>query len=484
MNKRLSGVFEEIGDEVLEDMEKEIEEIQRGLEEDKEDISLERIKELAMRGIEVEKNETNEKSIALEAYRKKRRPHLKRLIIPLVAAVGLSVGVIATTHYSETLSSLFGQFFPYSEQVQSIGKSMSASGVTLTAEGAFIDKKSGLFIASLRKEDGTSFENGTEIGQMSLQTQKPGSMGWSVSNILSDDGKQLNCIVDLSSSQQLSGQQLILKAEDLKVWRRLEAVSKINLTEISKTPIEANWRNHDSEDGLKIKLSEDIEGITLDRINWSEQKLEIITSYADRKNIEHQSASFSLVDTETGQVYEAAQSEHYWSEEEALNKDYTTFIGVTELDLEHLALKVNMNYYEVTMQGSWEVGFKLDDNKMIKTKKVNQIVKSGENKCFVKKVEISALGVTIQGTKLSAAIEQLEDISLQMKDGTSIKLWNSGMNSSFGKFNMYYKVEIDEEAPLEQGEMGTMESNAFNLRQFIEIEDVESIVIEGITIPL
>ena len=532
MNKRLTEIMDEMQEELLEvSQDKVIDEKQEGLVQGIEEkinqetigdienrqmaeVSLSRIKTLALEGIKKENdmsekensnsdnpdyNKYNEATIEtnveenqdkdvinLEEYkdeaqpvgemkwksqqgatRKYKKSIVKRILVPLVAVMALAVGSIAAIHYNPTLNSIFGEFFPFKDQVQSISKSMSANGLTFTAEGAFIDSKSGIFVVSFTKEDGTAFEEGTGIREMRHVTQKPGAMGWGTQSQLSSDRKQLNCIVDLSGSNQLSAQKLTLEASDINAWRDLTAKSEVALEKLTPKDIHMPWKENKSVDGLKLNLAKEFKEVSLDAFNISDKGIELITSYYDQENIEDQYISLQIIDTRTQKVYEPSRKEHYWSNEEALNKDYYVFNQFSKGDLPYLKVNVKNSYSEKLLEGNWQVDFELNKNGQIKTKRIYQVIQNDKQKLMITKVEVSAIGVTLEGYRWSRKIEALQDFYLIMKDGTKLELGGMGSNSAGIRFNMYYKV-----ASVEENEGSILGS-------FIDIDKVKSIVIEG-----
>ena len=474
------------------------------------EVSIDRIKALATRNIE---KMPEDESVSDEAHKENKDMHLgtnersgdakrkkisglftKRILIPLVAAT-LVVGAVAAVNYNPTLKSIFGEFFPFKDQVQAIEKSMSAQGLTFTAEGALIDRKSGLFIASFTKNDGSTFEEGSEVKQMQVQTERPGSMGWGVQSSLSEDKKQLNCIVDLSSNQKLYGQKLVLEASGIRVWKNLSKVSDIKLEELTPVEIKQPWKSYTSATGLNQNLVEDFKEIKLDAFHVSQKGIELITSYYDQVTIEDQTTYIEMIDERTNQSYEPSDSEHYWSEKEALNKDYYIFHQFKKEDLPYLKLKVGNNYFESILEGKWQVEFQLDKNSQTKTKYMYQAIKNEKQKLTITKIEVSVLGATLEGYKGSKKVEALQEVYLIMKDGTRVDLNNTGMNTGI-KFNMYYNVvrsgenkerqNLSEKEGLTEGVMTQTIDSASDLLvyDFINIEEVQSIVIEGIEISL
>lgn len=507
MNRKLTDLMEDIQENLIKEIIEEIE-VEEVL-----GVSIDRIKTLATSNIE---KTPKDERVSDEAYKQKKDTHLetketnergkgtkpkkiiglftKRMLIPLVAAT-LVVGAVAAANYNPTLKGIFGEFFPFKDQIQPIEKSMSAQGLTFTAEGALIDKKSGLFIASFTKNDGSTFEEGSEVKQMQVQTERPGGMGWSIQSSLSEDKKQLNCIVDLSSSQKLYGQKLTLEANGIRVWKNLSKVSDIKLEALMKAEIKQPWKSYTSANGLNQNLVEEFKELKLDAFYVSDKGIELITSYYDEENIEDQTTYIEIIDERTNQSYEASNSEHYWSEKEALNKDYYVFNQFKKEDLPYLKFKVGNNYYESILKGQWQVEFQLDKNSQTKTKYVHQTIQDENQKLTITKIEVSVLGVTLEGYRGFKRIDPLKKIYLKMKDGTRIDLNNSGMNAGI-KFNMYYNVVRDEDSKEEQslnekkelaeGSIGEIVNSASDLLvyDFINIEEVQSIVIEGVEIPL
>ena len=286
MNKKLTDLMEDIKEDLIKEM---IEQTEVEKVEAMQGISIGRIKTLATRNIE--KISENDSIISDKIYTQNKEIHLeekeirqvnkrkdrnktmrlftKKMLIPLVAAT-LVVGAGAAVHYNPTLKNIFSELFPFNDQVQSIEKSMSSSGLTFTAEGALIDKKKGLFIASFTKNDGSTFEEGSEVKQMQVRIEGPGGMGWGIQNSLSEDKRQLSCIIDLSSSQRLYGQKLTLEANGIRVWRNLSKVSDIRLDELNLVPIKQPWKNKESVIGLNLNLVKEFKEIQLDAFDVSD----------------------------------------------------------------------------------------------------------------------------------------------------------------------------------------------------------------------
>ena len=203
----------------------------------------------------------------------------------------------------------------------------------------------------------------------------------------------------------------------------------------------------------------------MDAFNISDKGIEVITSYYDQENIEDQYIAIQIIDNRTQKVYESSESEHYWSNEEALNKDYYVFNQFTKEDLPYLEINVMNSYYEDLLHGNWQVDFELNKNKQVKSKRIYQTVKTGGQHLIITKVDVSALGVNLEGYKFSKKMEVFQEVYLRMKDGTRIELGNTGSNSGGIKFNMYYNA------------IKTEGDNDLIFYDFINIEEVESVVI-------
>lgn len=565
MNKRISEMMDDLDPSLLKDnyMNEDEAKIRVVDELKEEDISLTNIKKLAMKNIECEidkemnqntvkgsvskleldsrlniknkivKNDAHE-IIDLDTKRRKKRlsrKFVKRVIIPLVAAALLMGITVVAVGSSETLMQIFGEAFPMIQsESQDIGKSMTVDGMTFTAEGAVIDNKSGLFVVSFIKEDGTSFEEGTEVEDIRLEMEKRGGMGSSRETKLSEDGKKLVCVIDMSGDRKLYGQDITLRAKSPGKWLSGEEKTEANLyeaykqSELNRVEQATRQNNKESEGssdeweytgsrGIKIPLIQEIPQLTLDNIEWVDEELRITTSYPDPTGEEELMLSIDLVDRRTGQEVTSNGGRGSWKADEGISIRYERFLGIQEEDLAHLEMKIGYEYFVPITNSEWKIEFKLDKNNNIRTQKTNTRIKTNTQEVTIKEVELSTLGVKIEGIKHTRNSDYLEAY-LQMKDGSIVNLWPTGMSTSFpNKIIEHFQVAQDDsmesnepvegdKPDVELSELSgtrrsgfggsmvsiatrkTMSSEGMRIPKFLKIEEVASIVIEGKVIPI
>lgn len=466
-------------------------------------------------------------------------------MIPLVAAtllMGLTVVAISS---SETLRDIFGDAFPMIQsEAQDIQKSMTIDGLTFTAEGAVIDDKAGLFIVSFVKEDGSPFEEGIVVSDIELDMENRGGMGWSKDTILTEDGTKLICMIDMSGDKKLYGQKLVLKAKSPGKWCSEEIESEVDLYEaykqsevnrLKQATINMREKNREEDEkweytgdkGLKIPFDDEKSKLTLDKVEWKDETLGIAVSYSNSRGEDELILDINLIDTRTGKEITSDGGSGIWDGSEGIGKEYRKFMGITPEDLPYLQMKISYEYFEAIADNEWEVEFELNQNQNIRTQKTNTRIETRTQEITIKEVEVSALGVKIEGIKHTRNNEYLEAY-LQMKDGSKVDLWATGMSSSFNKIVGHYQVACEEDALEISGEeqvageelvaeelakedensveanesegtqssgygvstvsvatrKSSSDSEGMRIPKFIQVEEVESVVIEGKVIPI
>lgn len=524
MSKRISELIDELESKYLDEV--EIEETER-----LDTVSFDRIKEVAMKNLEspgIEEQEADLKYIDLADKKKKKignKKVLKKMFIPLVAALTL-IGVSAMAIKSnDTLRELFGEALPFIQsELQEISKSVTEGGVTFTAESAAIENKAGLFILSFTKEDGSSFEEGTVVRDLVPNAQKHGGMGWSKQTTMTEEGKKLVYIVDLSADKNLYGQKITYTAKDLGVWKEDQEVLPIDLYDAYQqtmainynTEVEA-WETYDTSKGLNLALIESYKGYELDRVELKDQTLELITStWVPNGEETLDVVNIQLIDTRTGEEIENKGGSSTWNPSDQIQRHLNRFSGVTLEDLPYLQMQIEYSCFITQTKGQWEVAFELDKNKNLKEKKLIKNIENESMGVMLHDLEISKLGLKLEGLRYKGKLDYLNGY-LEMKDGTKVEIIPSGMSSKWNLvFVSHYKrgkvlteeevrekndrigqQSIQEEENEKEGLWTTITNRTsevsvqtggidydINENQFIDLENVEAIVLEGVRIPL
>lgn len=400
-----------------------------------------------------------------------------RWLIPLVALLSL-IGVVAASSFggSSTIRNLFGELFPYHDQVQIVGTQQIKSGIIYTVEGAFIDSRTGLFIVSMTKEDGSVFKEGTEIQEMWLNMDKPSGQGWAIHSYLEDGGKKLVCVMDLACSEALYGQELTLVAKNIK--RRIDVTESthIYLEQLYKEGKfvtlkgnEENWYNYTPQEGMKLMPVETLETFQVDDIRLTEKGLSILASYPDVEGIMNSWPELYLVDKRTHKKYMPDTHTH-WDEAMQLNKKSFVFENITVEDLPYLNVSFTDSYEIIDIDENWEVSLKLSKNNQIKNKRIWQYIKNEDKKVLFTQVEVSALGVTLKGYG-NLDTSQGVKVKVIMKDDTERRLDNTGSSTGFKGSVYHFQVHYNPGGRIQD-------------MKLINIEDVKAIEINGKVIKL
>lgn len=497
MNKKVSEIMDDLEYEWLEDIE---------LEHDERinQISFEHIRERAMNGVE----EEDKNIISINTHKKKKinsKRKFKRILIPLVAAISLMGITAVAINSNEGLREILGEALPFIQsEIQSIGETTTHKGIDFTAEAAAIENKAGIFYLSFEKEDESLFEEGITFRRIQPSIKRRGGMGWTTESALINNGKKLMAIIDLSGSKELYNQTIEFTAYDVGKWEEGIISPNINLEQVYKNTL--------TQQEESIPLIESFLPYTLDKVEFEGDTLELITSVASPNGeclLQHD--NITLIDKRTGKEIEYDGGSGSWDVETQRDTKYHRFIGLNESDLAYLDIKLEYTYFNPLVSGEWKVAFQLDKNENVKEKKLFKQIRTQDINVTLHDVQISKLGVKIEGLRHKGSSYDLTGY-IQMKDGTKIKLVDSG---SWGSWNLIFgkqykfgtnidSIQIDainnqkktsrnqRRETLSNGigestiSISTSKSTDDELSSptIIDLENVESIVLEGVAIPI
>ncbi|MGL6174565.1 MAG: hypothetical protein ACRC1P_08155 [Cellulosilyticaceae bacterium] len=509
MNKKVSEILDELECEWIDAI---------VVEEDKrlQQISFQKISKRAMQGIQ------EEREISLEHIQKKKGKRiklLKRIILPLVAAISLMGITAVAINSNENLREILGETFPFIQsEIQSIKKIAIDQGVIFTAEAAAIENKSGTFFLSVEKEDGSTFDEETVLRKVLPSQEKKGGMGWGSYCTLTEDRKKLMVVVDLSGSRELYNQTIAFTAYDIGIWEEGKVKPTINLQEVyqktlfnqvDKTP--RSWEDYRQAESIGISLIKQFPDYQLDKVELDGEKLSIITSYLSPNGenlIEH--IEMKLIDRRTGKEVQGDGGSSSWDRADERNKMCDRFLGVTEADLPYLELDINYRYFEPMVPGEWHVAFELNKNENVKEQKLFKKIKAGDKNVTIHDIQISKMGVKVEGLRHHGSSYDLNGY-VQMKDGSQIELLTTG---GWGKWNLIFgkhykfgdqigerkvqKLESINKVKNKKGAGGTASEGfggseisiatrqgidgGLEIPQIINLENVERIILEGVEI--
>lgn len=461
--------------------------------------SLDVIKRRALEGI---------KGTSLESHReakkekKSRLKGKKRILLPLVAVfTALGMSVVAVSN-SPVLSSLIGdQFAMIHKEAQVVGQSVNNQGIIFTVEEAVIDSSSGFIALSFAKENGEAFEENTFVDDIRLSFANPSSMGYSCQPVYSEDMRKLYYFIDIDMSRNLYGQEIHIVAKDMSRRQSGQIPIEIDLKEAYDKMQELDYNfyedmDYKEEHTLQIPLTDEIPDFMLDQIIIDYNGLfRLYTSYKDSNKENNLDTRFRLVDTALDMEVYYQEGTNRWDEGTQRRRIKDVFRGVMKDDLKDLKLQLEYENDIPIVRGEWDLTFKLSKNPNVKKARPNIVVESAQGgKIKVKKVEVSSLGVRIDGQQLEGSIG-IFDSWVKMKDGQLLKLSTSGLNT---KANYFFIQHLKLALTQEDTQKDSIDLDSYNGQfidrightmglseyNFIDLNEVESLVIENTEIPL
>lgn len=506
VNKKITELMDELDIDLLKHIE---------LEEEREgkQLDLTRIKEKAMAGISQQQVVSFEK----KKEEKKKLKGRKRYFLPLIALIGIMAITVVAVGTNEQLRTLWGESFSLIEkEAQSVQKQFIAEGIIFKVEEAVIDDKSGIIITSFEREDGKTFEKESMPLRIQLHINESGGLGWGSQHYLSEDGKKLFSVIQVSGDKKLSGKDIELIASCLGKWEAGHTTTQLDLNkayEESKKVVSDDkaWEEYSIDQGLGLTISEEIPQFKLDQVRFIDDVLHIITSYQDSIGEELLQTHVKLIDTRTGAEIEYDSGSGTWDTTNGLHKMSDQFEDITEADLPYLEMGVDYDYFNLISDGKWQVTFRLDSKHNTKRIRPNVIIEKDNLKVKINEIKVSALGVKIEGSKNT---ELMKDLSgyLLMKDGRKLGLFSNSMSTRFNLWftqhlNVQQGVIIEEDSKDTTSELGnevdkvgisndesilsdhsisfsTMGGTEISLPNLIDVNQVESIVIEDTIIPI
>ena len=488
MSKKISDIVELIEENLVE----EIEQVEISEEEAM------HIKENILKKIE---DFTEENPIEIKKYRKSSKKALKRFW--MIAAI---LGLLVTTAIGAIgISETIGRFFKEQMSLllpntQEINEAVSKNGVTMTVDTAIASDNGGIVILHFTKDDGSTFEDESEIKKFNIGLKAMGSSSWSHGWELSKDRKVLTYLVDLRCNASIIGSSLKVMAEDIAIVTPKEKMVPIELSKIVGENLRGEEKDvfaKDRKGPAGISLEHPHSDAKLSEVMFIGNTLEVEIEYTYIDNSINM--AFELIDTRTGEVIEESE----WGERSHTITDLKTvriaYGVVAREDLPYLAYKVSYNDYDIKQEGLWEKEFTFQNNDFTKhIKKVVEVPVEGGT-LIIDTLEISLLGGRIEG-KIQQNYQIKEkniydfhrdfNIELILKDGSRIPMYNQ-LSSQYpgndGIIDFYMNISVKRDEDKEAVE--EVESKRGNIghiieQKFIDIDQVVGIQIEDTTIKL
>lgn len=396
------------------------------------------------------------------------------------------------------------QIAPY---IQAINKSDGKGDTKMVVEAAITDHYHSLLVFSFINEGKEPWTEGIQVGDWEESWTRGSGYG---PPILSEDGRKLTYYVEGHSAENIfKAKKFQLQGENLIHVSQVKEGINIPLGELFELhgividtvdydyPSNSKYLYMYLEKMIKKKIGSKERQILKEKPEVSLEYVSMIkdsrledplnpdgglTIYTRNKSNKYWTGSgdgyvvgtiSKVTDIRTGKVYEATKS--------AFDYDVDTLwkgeLGVSQFSdlmdpsiLPYLvATEVTYEVQEVIVKDKWKVKFELEDTTDKVPLKLN-IDMEEEGVCIkINQADLSLFGVTLQGTRWGepdglAPISIYEKIKVvvNMKDGTQVELKPDGMMGDKEKFVATYANRNDTDN-----------------RQFIEMDQVESLILNG-----
>lgn len=497
MSIKITDLIKQAEDELLE----EIEEM---------DIDRECIERIKRRTMEKIKEAPSSKATSRRIKGSfKLRKMKKGLIIAAIlgALIGIGVGAISI---SPTLQEFFSKqlnlVLPHAQEIQ---KSINDNGVTMTVDTAVAGNSGGLIILRITKDDGTTFEEGSEFRDFKVSIEGVRSSSYGHGWKLSEDRKVLTYMINLKAIGDIVDTPIEVSGKDIVRVIQHEEMLPINLAEVKPAREQELYTTTEiisDKGGLKgISLEHPYSDVVLGSVGFQNEKFYLYMEHKETEGSLWQ--LYKLVDMRTGQTLYSDSSEGHAESQSQIETQKVFYKGLTPEDLPYIKIVKLYNTYETFVEGEWKINFTLEPNKNIKTFKGKRSIPLKGEKYEVNNIEISAMGGSIEGYKFIEDTSVIRNgtpdlyIKLYLKDG-EVVVMNSIMSSSGddGENREYCNIYIEagedwDSFTPEEKEKRRQEANENMYKRtggegyflevpFIDIEQVESIEIEGVIFPL
>lgn len=403
------------------------------LDEEIQAVSLERIKALALKGI-------NEKKKTKRKFRKG---------ILLVAVVGT---LLSLTLVAEIIKPSFNTFFGdqtnlLTEEMQDIEKRIVKNGIIVTLEQAVVDETGAMISFNLQKEDGSVFQEGTEIGEINLESSASG-MGWRTNSQLSEDRKTLMYYLLMDQDTSIYDKKITLTLNNLVQVKEGEKVLEESIYELyEQYPVEKRGVNVEEAEGivaiddellvgteqtgLLYKCLEEVPSFMLQAVGFIDHKLQIQTELTEELGRSSSWARVSyLLNQSTGEkvYYNQGRSLSINEEERIAEKvvEVTSYELTLTDKLKNIYPVISYEQKQMLQEETWQVDFKLSKNTKVKYKGLDIHLEDDMHKVELQELYVSTIGITLKAESINKYSKkyQMSNIDIPvvayMKDGTRI----------------------------------------------------------------
>lgn len=178
-------------------------------------IDFERIKRMALKGIQEEKNNMMSMNI---------RKQMKKAGIVAASVMILGGTVFALGHFDYFKLFYGNRTNISSEDKTAMNKSVISSGVKMSLNESIIGGNSGIIMVSFEKEDGTAFPKNAVIPALELEPHQ--KIGYMVGQKVTEDGSKLIGNFEVDSVSSLNGENITVKADKIVDSKSRKIIAK------------------------------------------------------------------------------------------------------------------------------------------------------------------------------------------------------------------------------------------------------------------
>lgn len=384
-------------------------------------------------------------------------------------------------------------------------RSVTSNGVVATVEEVQSARNQAIVRVNLYKQDGSSFEKNTRVGNVKLSFKNGGGVSWHTSQELSEDQKVLSYIFKISKEEKTKFKDLNIELNELVIATEEQKILEESIYDLyAKYPLQYDYEQElpmisYEEDGevqsdkkrelpksmqgyepikevsefsiLGVGFNKNSEAIDATPV-FEKELLHIRTRFTgERQNVGNEARLDNLYDELTGEeingfyafsIYEGNASESN-GEKDSNGEITEEYFELTNTEkLKHIKPIVSYIIREKIGTHEWNLSVSLKENVKSINRKVNLDIEVNHVPIQIEKVYISAIGAAIEGERAKEEeVSELLDVPviLYMKNGSICKL---------SQLSWAVEKEFAQQYSIDENNNG-----------LINVEEVEAIEIAG-----
>ncbi|MBC8536233.1 DUF4179 domain-containing protein [Feifania hominis] len=342
-----------------------------------------------------------------------RRRGFRALLI--AAAIVLVMGVTVAATDGAILRHFFGgRLGGLSGEVQPVGESVSAAGVTMTLEAAVNDGSGTLLLFTLRNDDGTPFDENTTVGRARI-TGAADSYVSTTHTELSQDRRTLYCYLSCSAAgdQTLPDREILFTVDGLVKETRGTQRAEVDLGELYRRTqgrglVGSVFSLPYGEEPYRVfgappadlAVVDPVPEYRLDAVGFIGNELVIVSSLRTREYGGSTVDSVRLTDRVSGgEIASTGATRTSRTDMELLLSVENFALSRGELDrLSELEMELSYTQREVVKSQSWSVSFRPVAGENNVELKPDRAFADSQTSGVIERVTLSPLGVYVDGT--------------------------------------------------------------------------------------